>query len=70
MKADSGTRPYIGILGQLTLNLTLPEIDEQQKIASFLSKFDEKIALLTAKKNKLTEYKKGVMQRLFNGKWG
>ncbi|EGQ8608268.1 restriction endonuclease subunit S [Vibrio parahaemolyticus] len=70
VKADSGTRPYIGILGQLTLNLTLPEIDEQQKIASFLSKFDEKIALLTAKKNKLTEYKKGVMQRLFNGKWG
>ncbi|EGR0986906.1 hypothetical protein BC490_03045 [Vibrio parahaemolyticus] len=69
VKADSGTRPYIGILGQLTLNLTLPEIDEQQKIASFLSKFDEKIALLTAKKNKLTEYKKGVMQQLFNGKW-
>lgn len=69
MKADSGTRPYIGILGQLTLNLTSPEIEEQQKIASFLSKVDEKIALLTKKKDKLTEYKKGVMQQLFNGRW-
>ncbi len=43
-----------------------PDTNEQQKIADFLSAVDDKITALTAQKTALTQYKQGMMQRIFS----
>ncbi|MFC1616457.1 restriction endonuclease subunit S [Patescibacteria group bacterium] len=50
----------------LTIGINLPTIHEQQKIADFLTKVDEYIKNITAKKEKLEAYKKGMMQKIFS----
>ncbi|MFA0026402.1 restriction endonuclease subunit S, partial [Vibrio sp. 10N.261.49.A5] len=67
--ADPGAQKNVNKAFLNKYKVTYCLLPEQQKIASFLSKVDEKIGLLSDKKDKLTEYKRGVMQQLFNGKW-
>jgi type I restriction enzyme S subunit len=48
------------------ISIIFPGIEEQTKITNFLSEIDEKINLLKENKSLLEEYKKGIMQKIFN----
>lgn len=45
--------------------VVVPNLDEQQKIATFLSQIDEKITLETGKLEELKKFKKALLQRMF-----
>jgi len=64
--SSGGAQPFLSLkqIGKLGFNITVTE--EQQKIATFLTAVDQKIELLLRKKDQLTAYKKGMMQKLFS----
>lgn len=65
-KATGGT--VQGIKGSVLhqIEISLPSLKEQTKIAEFLSAVDDKISQLSRQLELLNQYKKGVMQKIFS----
>lgn len=66
--APQAAQKNINIEFLAPFKLKVPCIQEQQKIADFLSSVDKKISLLKEKHALLEQYKKGVLQKLFSQK--
>ena len=67
VKSSLGSdQPFISILDLYAQKIEIPQIQEQTKIAEFLSAVDDKISQLTRQLELLNQYKKGVMQKIFS----
>jgi len=64
-KGGTGNQSNVGIEDLKDIELYLPTLSEQRKIADFLTAVDGRIGQLIQKKALLEDYKKGVMQQLF-----
>lgn len=63
---STGAQPNLNLQQIGSFSFALPKLEEQTKIASFLSAVDEKISRLTQKHQLLNQYKQGMMQKLFS----
>lgn len=65
--AFGSAQPQLTVSDILKLKLIMPpSINEQQKIANFLTAIDDKISVIDKKVIALKQYKKGVMQKIFS----
>ncbi|WP_180108934.1 MULTISPECIES: restriction endonuclease subunit S [unclassified Acinetobacter] len=65
-KQVGGGREGLNFQAIRSFDFEMPSNTEQTKIASFLSSVDEKISQLTQKHELLSQYKQGMMQKLFS----
>ena len=66
--SEASAQPGLAVNKLVRFKIVLPTIEEQTKIASFLSAIDDKIVQLTQEHELLSEYKKGMMQQIFSQK--
>lgn len=66
--SQGGTQIYINFSSIKNLQILLPPLAEQEKIAEILGEGDREIMLLEQKLESLKSQKKGIMQKLLNGK--
>ena len=64
-RANGSTFPEISKTEIEKIQIQIPKLPEQTKIASFLTAVDDKLQALKQKKTLLEQYKKGVMQKIF-----
>ena len=62
---DTGTKAGMSLIGIQKIQLMLPSLPEQQRIADCLTSLDDLIAAQTQKHEALKTHKKGLMQQLF-----
>lgn len=65
---QEGALPSINQSILSSINISLPSLVEQQKIASVLSTCDKEIEILNKRLDALKQQKKGLMQKLLTGK--
>lgn len=65
-RANGSTFPEISKTEIEKIQIQIPSLSEQTKIASFLTTVDDKLQALKKKKTLLEQYKKGVMQKIFS----
>jgi type I restriction enzyme S subunit len=65
LEVNASSQKNIGIDSIKKLNIFLPTLPEQQKIAKCLNSLDELIAAQARKVDKLKTHKRGLMQQLF-----
>ena len=63
--AQGGTQIYINFSTIENFSIELPCLEEQQKIADFLSSIDNKIEKIADELENLKEFKKGLLQQMF-----
>jgi len=64
--STGSTRKRIGLSDLKNIDIRFPSLAEQRKISGLLLNLDQKINLLTKKKEALETYKKGLMQKIFS----